>query len=210
MQETVRKNAGALVEILNRPEGLDEGVAEARDALISELIDDPYAAQLGEIFREATETKRGFMDVEQSATPTVYYQSGGNPEEVEVEDWPTTSYRIMVSYNSEGRKVEAAFSGNPSQKIVRAPIVRPKGLSGGKYESFVECYFTRDTISEDPDTIIEADDPVHELERLEDRLTTDLKTTQTRYIVDTETNDIVLKHRKGERDFQKLTEEDLQ
>jgi hypothetical protein len=208
MQETVRKNAGALVEILNRPDDLDEDVAEARDALISELVDDPYAAQLGEIFRQATETKMGFMDVEQSATPTVYYQSGGNPEEVEVGDWPTTSYRIMVSYNPEGRKVEAAFSGNPSQVVFRLEEL-PSDLPSEKYEAFSENRWTDAGIGVDAKEITEANDPVRQVERLVDSLTVDLETTQTRYIVDMETNEIVLKHRKGERDFQKLTEEDL-
>lgn len=208
MQEIIRKNAGALVEILNRPDDLDEGVAESRDALISELIDDPYAAQLGEIFREAAENKMGFMEVEQSATPTVYYQSGGNPEEVEVEDWPTTSYRIMVSYNPEGRKVEASFSGNPSQVVLRLEEL-PSGLPSEKYEAFSLNHWIDAGTGVDAKEITEANDPVRQLDKLVDSLTVDLKTTQTRYIVDIETNEIVLKHRKGERDFRKLTEEDL-
>lgn len=208
MQETVRKNASALVEILNRPDDLDEDVAESRDALISELIDDPYAAQLGEIFRKAAENKMGYMDAEQSVEPVVYYQSGGNPEEVEVEDWPTTSYRVMVSYNAEGQNVEAAFSGNPSQAVFRLEEI-PVNLPSDKYEAFSENLWTDTGVTVDAEKITEANDPIWQLEQVVDTLTVDLKTTQTRYIVDVETNEIVLKHRKGERDFRKLTEKDL-
>ena len=189
MQETVRKNAGALVEILNRPDDLDDDVAESRDALIEELIDDPYAAQLGEIFQEAVETREHFQDVQQSDEPFVYCRSG-NPAEVTVEDWPTTTYQLMIDYNSQARKVRVSFTGTPRQKIVREEEL-PRDISSEDYEAFIECLFIEEVGVEDPETIIESDNPIRELERLEDRLAVDLRDTQTRYIVDTETNEVV-------------------
>lgn len=201
MNSKIKAHGSKLAKILQSVDDLSEDVAEARDLLVDELVEDRVLINVAQAFRSLAKNNSQFINFDLAEEEAfLNYQSENHPDSISVEDAPYTTVFAKIYYN--GNDITANIK---KQNIVR----RGGAIQNTPYEAFTKCFFSQRPKTLETEDFMNAENKEREIENLVDSLLVDLKEETRGYFVKHEETNEVVKSKLTEREVRNLTKEDF-